>query len=344
MFRKKLFLLLMMLFVFFDVAGCGKEEPAPVVENVVQDQPVEIPAEPEFVCPLDGEKIASQEYLDRRAIAVTIENSPAARPQSGLSQADIIYEFAAEGGITRFLAVYLHGEPEVIGPIRSARPYFLDTAAEYDAVYIHCGQSPQAEVYIKDYKPAAINEMYNSKYFWRMKERKPPHNLYSSMEKLRKGLLDKGYADKNFDPQRGFLFDDEFFGGQVAEKVSIRYPGGYTVRYTYDANQENYLRFIGEKKHFDKETQEQYQASNIIIQTAKTRLIPGDKEGRLEIDLIGSGTGYFLRDGRMEEIFWEKKSRTARTKFFAEDGSEIKLKPGQTWIAVVPTTGKINFE
>ncbi len=142
------------------------------------------PASP--VCPIDGTP-ATPEQIARRPLAVMIENSPAARPQSGLSQASVVYEAITEGGITRFLAIYLNGEPAVIGPVRSARPHFIYLAQEYDPVFVHCGESYEAlQILARNSPVRNLDQIKYGKPFWRSRKRPAPHNLYTSSARLAK--------------------------------------------------------------------------------------------------------------------------------------------------------------
>lgn len=284
---------------------------------------------------------ADKNSLNRRPLLVSIENTPSARPQSGLNQACLVYEFPAEGAITRFLAVYLHSQPELVGPIRSARPYFLDKAMELDGVYAHCGQSPQAELEIAKFKIMNINELGGAgAYFFRESGRKPPHNLYSSVARLREYANNKGWEKKT--EVKGLTFSAAAQPvGQLTKKVVIDYPGKYEVVYTFDQEKEVYLRSMEGKPHLDRETGQQLSATNILIVYAnKIKVL--DSEGRLDLDLLNEGKAvYFIGDQRIEGR-WKKANRSAPTYFMDQEGKEIILKPGQTWVQIVaPTTNLV---
>lgn len=141
------------------------------------------PVVPKAKSPLTGMDMNAQ-FKNQRPLAVMVENEYNARPQSGLDKAGVVYEVLAEGGITRFLAIYLGETVDEIGPVRSARPYFLDYTMEYDGIYIHYGASPQGYTDLKKLKIDAINGMYDDVTFWRDKSRKEPHNAYTNTEKI----------------------------------------------------------------------------------------------------------------------------------------------------------------
>lgn len=284
-------------------------------------------------CPLDGE-LVSAASLANRIIAVTVENSPQARPQSGLREAELIYEVLAEGGITRFLVLYLHNKPEQIGPVRSARPYFLTISKEYDAVYFHAGGSPEALNLIRQEKYPAINEFSNGQFFWRSKDRKPPHNLYTSISKAQEAIEKKGFLPSTEILPRNIFCEKSQLQGKKATNFSLRYSKDYTVRYTYNPQKGVYLRYIGEKPHIDALTGEQLTAKNVLVQFASTKVL--DADGRLEISLVGIGKGILFQAGKSCEISWIKKSDDSPTQFFDSEGKRIELLCGQTYIQIMP--------
>jgi CubicO group peptidase (beta-lactamase class C family) len=296
------------------------------------------PPAPEIPCPLDGTMLYK---MPTRAVAITIDNNGSAQPQTGLTQADIVYEVPVEGGITRFLAVFFHGEADVIGPIRSARPYLIDIAREWDAVYIHAGQSPQAQAYFSRSRIAHINEMFHPSGFWRDKGRSAPHNLYSSTQNLWKEIVELG-LDKTAVPE-GFSFrlDGEALKGESATELSIPYLYS-KVSYRYDETTGTYLRYQFGKPYRDLGSGEQLSAANVILQQVSTRAF--DAEGRLEVNLIGDGVAILFSDGHAQQGTWKRDSVTSRTIFRDSDGNEMMLKPGQTWIQMVTRSTNYKFK
>ncbi|MDI3534420.1 MAG: hypothetical protein PWQ82_785 [Thermosediminibacterales bacterium] len=308
--------------------------------------PVPEPVEPLIKnpvrCPLDGQ-IVEKDSVERRPLAVMVENHPKARPQSGLNKADIVYEALVEGGISRFMPIYLHNDVDRIGPVRSSRHYYLDIVLEYNAIYAYFGGSPKAWEDIPKLGVEGLNGIYDGLTYWRDDARKIPHNVYTTTTKIRAGAERKGFAKQK--PMRKFDFSDEPYkpGGAKADEVEIVYsPFNYTVKYIFDEEAGTYKRYMDGKPHTDAETGEQLQAKNIIIQYAKTNVI--DSEGRLDIRLVGKGDGLYITNGYSEKITWEKKSRPSKTVFYDEEGKEIKLNPGQTWIQIVTLKTRVEIK
>jgi hypothetical protein len=342
----------MMAMLFMALAGCGLEKSAGSTKAEYLDTaPMSVLSElalsnmksgfqigNKLICPIDGALI---EIMPVRPIAITIDNFRPARPQSGLDQADLVYEIPVEGGITRYLAIFFHGKATAIGPIRSARPYLIDIAREWDAVYIHGGQSPQAQTYFKTTKVAHINEMFHPSGFWRDKSRKAPHNLYTSTENLWAEITALGWDNKT-DPE-SFLFRlaDEKLSGKSALELTIPYQYG-DVGYRYDANTGNYLRFLDNSPYKDLASGVQLSAANVIVQQVSVRSF--DQEGRLEVDLMGEGKAWLFSGGQVLEGSWQKKSSTSRTRFYDGSGIEISMKTGQTWIQLVSKQTKISYK
>ena len=277
-----------------------------------------------------------------RPLSIMVENSEGARPQSGLDKANIVYEVLAEGGITRFLAIYYDKDAEEVGPIRSARPYFVSKSLEHQAIYVHVGGSEEAYNFIKEEKIDDINEFVDFQPFWRSTDRKPPHNLYTSTIKLRKEANKLGYIEMI--KKQDYIFEtdiNERLTGKEANSIVIPYNSTYTVSYKYQPDSMKYLRFMNGEPHIDFKTKEQLAVDNIIIQIAKTKII--DEEGRLAVDFVGKGTGLLFFKGGSEEIIWEKQDLSSKTVFMYKEGDRIALTPGNVWIQIVPSDLKIQY-
>lgn len=339
-------LLLLMLLPWLLLTACsqGESAPAPVVEATEETSPVPeetatpVPAALPYICPLDG---SDMETMPVRAMAVTIDNYRPARPQSGLDKADLVYEVPVEGGITRYVAVFFHGQAETVGPVRSARPYLIDLAREWNSVYIHIGQSPQAQTYFKKTGVAHINQMYHSGGFWRDKSRKAPHNLYTSTAGLWREIVKLG-LDKQTEPEP-YLFrqEGETAAGSAAIELAIPYVYG-RVGYRYDSQSGTYLRFLNDNPYQDLLTGAQLAAANVVVQQVPVRSF--DSEGRLEVDLVGSGKAWLFSAGFVQEGTWRKMDLNHRTRFYDAAGSEMIMGPGQTWIQLVPRQTGITWE
>jgi len=277
-----------------------------------------------------------------RPLSIMVENSEGARPQSGLDKANIVYEALAEGGITRFLAIYYDQNAEEVGPIRSARPYFVSKSLEHQAIYVHIGGSEEAYNFIKEEKIDDINEFVDFQPFWRSKDRNPPHNLYTSTIKLRKEANKLGYIEMIKKQEYQFEIDrNERLTGRETDYIAIPYNSNYTVSYKYLSESMKYLRFMNSEPHIDAKTKEQIAVDNIIIQFAGTKII--DEEGRLAVDFVGKGKGLLFFKGGSTEITWEKSDLRARTLFLDKEGNRIALTPGNVWIQIVPSDLKIQY-
>ncbi|MEC1179771.1 DUF3048 domain-containing protein [Metasolibacillus meyeri] len=339
------FKLLASLSALFIIAGCGnkaeekpQEEEQEIIEDVIdEEEPAEEVAEFPFTTPFTGEGIT--EEVTQRPILVTINNHPAARPQSGLAAADVVYEMLAEGDVTRFLALYQSTIPEQIGPIRSARSYFIDVAKGLDAFYIAHGYSPEAKSMLANGVVSNINGMhYDGTYFKRSSNRVAPHNSYISGENV---LAGAEKVDASMDYSKKVLYT--FYRDEESAKIGIR-ANEATVRYSqsssfnstyvYDEETEQYKRFSANVVTTDYLTGEEIQLSNILFFEMPHRII--DSVGRRDIDISAGGNAYIFQHGMMREIKW--KNVDGLLVPIEEDGSEVKLVQGRSWVHFVPTT------
>ena len=321
--------------------GCKKEEVIDktiisedvIKEEISEEEVDEIVKKEGIPSPLSG-IYASEEKVNRRPVAIMFDNHPRARWQSGLKDAEIVYEFPVEAPYTRYMGIYLINEPESIGSIRSSRPYFVTTVLEYDAVYVRVGGSEQAKSDIKTLKVADIDGLSSSpKVFWRKSHKKKPHNLYSSMDIIRETQKEKGYKMEGSYKAFKFKEDEADIEGDIANKVSINYRKDNNTTYNYDEEKKVYKRIKDGEIHIDESDQSEIIAKNIIIQEARTKTI--DNEGRLEIGLIGEGRGKYITNGKVIDINWVKNTRGDKTLYYNLDGEEIIFNPGVTWIQIV---------
>lgn len=291
--------------------------------------------------PVETVKIVDLESKSR-PFAVMINNIGVARPlQSGLQDAYIMYEMIVEGGITRYLALFLDQDTERIGSVRSARHYYIDYALENDAIYVHHGQSDQA---LADFNKGVVDRIVvdNGKTGWRDKSLNvsSEHTLFTSIAKLKNGI-----GSKRTERKKGLLLDysvesvdlASMEGAIPANKVSIRYSNATTSSYEYDPEAKVYNRFVNGKAHTDYVTKNQYTFKNIITyQVNNYNLNDGSGKGRQGLDNIGNGTGYFISEGYAVPITWEKTSRESQTIYKYSDGTKIKVNDGNTFIQIQP--------
>ncbi len=351
--------IIMLLIVLTLVVGCSGQEIADEKKTSTQTtttqaptttttqppttttEPLNVPKDGEVYSAING-TIISEASAEQRPLAVMMDNFYAARPQAGLNDADIVYEAYVEGQITRYMAVFQSKLPELIGPIRSARPYYLRLALEYDAYYAHVGGSMEAMADLKSLKIADVDGLASGKdTFWRKKHKKIPNNMYGSSESLIAWANRRKYrTEATFD---SWLFGDDY-GAKSTEdfpKLEIVYREPkekndkfrYKIAFEYDKAKQIYLRTVNGEPYLDEVTEEQLYADSIIVQRAKTKVI--DSYGRLAIDLVGSGTGYYLYDGKVIPITWKKQSERARTRYYTIDGDELVFKRGKIWVQFV---------
>lgn len=331
------------------LSSCKKEEvvePAiieEVIEKVIEEEIVEVvPAKVGLPSPLSGIYV-EEERINRRPVAIMFDNHHGARWQSGLKDAEIIYEFLVEAPYTRYMGIYLINDPISIGAVRSARPYFITTVLEYDAIYVRVGGSPQAKKDVESLKLANIDGMSSSdKVFWRKSHKKMPHNLYTSMEAIRQAQEDRKLRMTGEYTPFKFKEDEADIEGGIANKVIIDYNKSNNTTYDYDPENKIYIRTKDGKLHIDEIDDTQITAKNIIIQEAKTKVI--DNIGRLDIQLIGEGQGKYITNGKVIDIKWIKKSREAKTLYSTLEGNELILNPGITWIQIVDLNPDITIE
>jgi len=304
----------------------------------------EVEPEVESLSPITEEKSEeNEEWLElpkKRNLVVLIDNDLNARPQSGLDEADLVFELPIEGGTTRFMAVFSRFEPELIGPIRSARDYNIDISKEFDPIFVHAGGSPQA--FAKFGEIGNLNGLEGGvdRAFWRINEREAPYNLYSDAKTLRRVALQEGFRENGEIFDFRYLSSREEFKGNLSKRISISYQhSDFRAEYLYDDNTKRYIRFTGGVKHWVN-TGEQLTAKNVIIQMVNAREI--DEEGRLELTLSGTGKAVFFSEGQVIQGIWEKKAG-APTKYYQSVGEEVALKAGNTWISVVPVNVNVAF-
>jgi hypothetical protein len=291
--------------------------PTPIVASTTTDRL--------FVRRLDGIAVANASEATSSIIGIMIDNHPVARPQSGLSQARVVYEVPVEGGITRFFALFdVNDTIAKVGPVRSSRPYFLDWLSEYgNNSYWHSGGSQEALDLIKQYKIWDVNEFYFGPYFWRSTGGEAPHNLFTSSDKWQKLVLGTPHPEKDW---QGWLFNpilsDSFTATDVTQ-LQIKYEKNYLVGWVYDATTERYSRNQNSNPVLDESGSAVY-ADTVVVQEVEVEVV--DNEGRKVITTIGRGVrGY-----------WKKDSRTERTRFYDIGNREIPLHPGKIWIEIVP--------
>ncbi len=278
--------------------------------------------------------------FESRPLAVMIDNSPSARPHTGLGTADLVYEAVVEAGVTRLMAVFGSGDSSVLGPVRSTRHYFAYWAHEHNAVLLHAGSSPQGFEAMYSLGLDRLDYSLGNGVYWRVSRpyAQSWENLYTDTTR------DRALAPEG-DGQLGSL---HFRAGGTDKaggisRISIPYPNGYVVEYHYDEGAGHYLRFISGRPHADEKSGEQFRATNIIIQWMDIWPIAGDDKGRMDMAFMGEGPARYFLDGSMIDGRWRKRG-TRPTEFLQSNGEPMVFNRGQTWIMVVPTGEEITAE
>jgi hypothetical protein len=284
-------------------------------------------------------------------VAVMVENHPDARPQTGLDKANVVYEALAEGGISRFMAIYMltpgvdgGAAAEVIGPVRSTRHYFVYLAAEYNATLVHVGASPIGYAALGATGIRNVNESYGDPGIWRSSRRYAPHNAYTSTDDAVHAAEIKGPGGPGtWGP---LVFKDPSFPAQApaATSIRIRYPplGWYDVAYTWDPVSNSYPRVMAGRPHRDGVTGEQLTARNVVVQVVPDEVI--DREGRLDLAQTGEGPAYYFVDGTVMQGTWTKADFGSQTFFWDTAGNLVRLNAiGTTWIQLVPPQALVSY-
>lgn len=339
--------LLVPIIGLFLVAACGgpAPEPTPTVAPEPASSPLSLAApSPPVASPLPSPSPGlapspspSPIPLLPQPFAVMIDNIDEARPHAGLASADVVYEAPAEGGIPRLLAVFLTRPADRIGPVRSARPYFVELANEFRVPLVHIGASPQGFDMMEQTGIERVDESRGDGGFTRDPNRAAPHDAFVSTASIAGDLTARGV------PRRatwaGLTFGAFVPGTSSAQSLRIPYPCcvGFVAEYAYDAASKTYARSMDGQPHRDEVTGEQYAPTSVIVQFASVAPIPDDDAGRLDVTLVGSGKGLLVSQGTRVPLRWSKASIQAPTRFAREDGAPLVLPVGQVWIEVVPT-------
>ncbi|MCM3762045.1 DUF3048 domain-containing protein [Alkalihalobacillus oceani] len=323
------------------LAACQNDEPTVDIEEE-QVEPVEDAGEAEaslpYTYPLTG--VGTEEQLDRRVVGVTINNHPAARPQSGLVSADVVYEVLAEGEVTRFIALYHSQLPERVGPVRSARPYFIDLVNGYNGMLVIHGWSPEAEQLLNGGAADFLNGLsYDGTLFERSAERQAPHNSYITFEHILEGFESRNYELDGPVPSLDFYENEEIqLAGADGKAIEINYYDRNMVNYVFDEELGVYHRFNGEAQTVDHETDEPVSLANLFVVEAEHRTL--DDVGRRAINLTSGGKGILFQSGIANEVDWENRDGQIIP---VRDGVQVPLSPGQTWINIVPTLTSVTY-
>ena len=315
-------------------AACGR----PPATNVPSpEMPAPLPSQPSSPSP--QQTPPNREVAGRREctwIAVVLDNSIPARPQSGVSLASVVYEFPTEGMITRLLAFFCEQAPQTVGPVRSLRTYMLEIAREYNAVVVHSGGSKSALAAVRSGAGPTINEFWQPKPFWRVRGRPRPHNLYTSIPALRPYLPKVAKA-----PIEHWETAPTSPAPQSVS-IEIPYAVGYHVRFDYNPATNRYSRYVAGKEAIDAFTARPIEVSAILVQYARWWQTYEGTTLTSRLDLEGEGRIVLFAGGRRTEGYWKRKG-PGRTQFTDLQGRPLQLPPGLVWVNIVPRTQRIKI-
>ena len=299
----------------------------------------------------EKEKVVEEKKLkildldsNSRSIAVMINNiSTVWGYQSGLNDAYLVYEMLVEGGYTRLMALFKDKQLSRIGTVRSSRHYFLDYALENDAIYVHFGWSPQAQSDINLLNVDNINFMtYNGYIRDTSLGLSKEHTVFTNTDDILNGASKYNYSKTtekepllNYSLEEIDLSKNE--NAVVANNVTINFSNNHITSFVYNSDNKVYERYQNNASHTDYVNKSIYTAKNIIVYKVAYTVIPGDNKGRLDINNITSGEGYYISNGYAIPITFEKSSRTGETIYKNKNGEEIKVNDGNTYIEIAPT-------
>ena len=317
----------------FAVSGKGRKEqastPAPTVEASATSTGDLIPRA------LDGILVPPTE-AQLQPYAVMVENHTDARPLTGPANANLVFEIPVEGGITRYMLVFdATTTVDGVGPVRSARPYFVDFADGLNAVYSHVGGSPEALEKISGMKSFRdLNEFWNGKYFWRSTKRVAPHNVYTRSDQFHDAAVAKKWSEGHFRSWR-YKEDDGLDSTTTSrgdiDGPKLMYGGSYTASWKFDKEYNQYIRSEAGEAQKDQDGTP-VNAKNVAVILTESSVL--DDVGRLKIRTTGRGKAVLYRDGKKFTLTWHRNAGE-HIQFESIDGSEAVFNRGTTWIEVV---------
>jgi hypothetical protein len=290
-----------------------------------------------------------QSVAARRAIAVMIDDHADARPQSGFTGASVVWHAPAEGGIPRYMLVFAETIPADVGPVRSARDYFVYWAAEWNAMFMHAGGSPGALRLLREQGDGELvydaDEFRWGGYFRRVRSRFAPHNLYTDGERMRELAATLDATDEPLSPVWRFADDARAADRPTGGSIETAF-GANRVRFDYDRVSNTYLRSVsGGARHLDAASRERVAPKNVVVMHVRFgSLNDGTNKGRLDADLVGSGTAWIASNGATVKGTWRKASLTDPTLFYDAKGRPVTFARGQTFIQVMPVDTKVTVK
>ena len=325
-------------------------------------EPTPDPMEGLAFSPFNGFPIPEELALVR-PVAVIINNHSRALPQSGLSDADIIYEVLSEGPITRLVTIHHLMETEKVGPVRSVRDYFVDFTVNHGAIVAHHGGSDGGYGRLRSLEINALDGVrLEGSVFWRDPTRANTpgmleHSSYTNTERI-DVAIDRLYFPRQrpVTSRVGYNFNQEDVsfetiarasGGVFGSAVEITVPFSreYPRRFVFDEETQTYAVYgmREPRPHMDEETGEQVRVTNVLVQYVSMWVIPGDNEGRREVITTGSGSGHLITEGGIVNVRWTRESHSTPTRWYFINGTPMTLTPGNTWVNVLSVSDEITI-
>lgn len=319
--------------------------PTPAPPTAIPPSPTPAPNPAATVAALNAEFPSSGYDFQYRPLAFQVDNAPDARPQTALSHAYVVYETIAEGGITRFTAIYVRGAEPKVGNLRSARLVDLDVVPQWDAFLVHVGASTQVTDQLRAAKLPEIDldDPRLRRWSWRTQDRFAPYNLYTSIDLIRRYEQSVNLPVTTSSP-RAFPVGATPPGGTPGAQVDVPYEGAQFVRYQFSPQANAYLRWTGGRQDVDALDGQPLRVSNVVVQYAEeheTNIVENEEGGRsLQYTLTGDGKALVARNGRAFPAQWHRHARDQLATFTFPGGASIPFAPGNVWIEIVPTTAE----
>ena len=328
---KKLKKLLLVGLAATTLVACGK-----TTENKNQEPEVKEPEKIVYYTPLTHEERDNEDQAKKKIFAVMLDNHDDARPQAQISKADIIYEYRVEGEFTRYMALFQSNFPENVGPVRSARPYFVQTAKEYNAIYAHWGGSVAGLEEVKKRNVVDLDGIaLEGIVFHRNKNvgKRAPHNGYISLPELENYLVEKGVDVNDNTASLNFYDKEANIEGLDVGEITLNFNNRYKTNFIYDEATGKYKYIRQGQPVIDEATGQEFDTDNLVVLFQKG-VVAGPK-GTLKMANIGTGQGLLLQKGKLAPITWEKANEDARTILKYPDETEVKFYPGRTFFSIV---------
>lgn len=343
--KKRLIIPMFLCIAALSLSGCGKkDEPEEVTTEEVTTE--EATTEDTSHAGLNYNELTgewSADFEPKRPIAVMINNLKEALPSSSTMKADIIYECMVEGGITRIMPIFSsYDDIEKLGSVRSARHYYINIANEYNAIYIHFGQSKPAKEVLDKHAIDNINGLTYDPGFYRDNARVAPHNVYTTTDRIKTGIEDMGYSTEydevSHEPVLSFNEEDtDIENGTEANTIHVNFSNYSKPYFIYNPDTKLYDRYEYGAPQVDEQADESdnvLKFKNVIIQISTYECI-NPKNDLQELTQVGEGEGYYCTNGKAIPIKWSKSSKQSKTEFFTQDGEKLLLNPGKTWVSII---------